>query len=71
MKNNDAPAFRYAFEAELSASKIPVIPNGIKPISVTSSAVIGAGTMGLGIAMSFIDAGISTKLLDVSPELVE
>ena len=71
MKNNDAPAFRYAFEAELSASKIPVIPNGIKPISVTSSAVIGAGTMGLGIAMSFINAGISTKLLDVSPELVE
>ena len=70
MTNNDAPEFRYAFEAELLASKIPVIPNCSKSRSVKSSAVIGAGTMGVGIAMSFINAGIPTKLLDVSPELI-
>ena len=70
MTNNGAPAFRYAFEAGLSASKIPVISNSTKSISVKSSAVIGAGTMGVGIAISFINAGIPTKLLDVSAELV-
>ena len=65
----DSQAGQYAFEAELLASSILHVSNGIKPVSVKSSAVIGVGTMGVGIAVTFVDAGIPTKLLDASSNL--
>ena len=67
----DFQAGQYAFEAELLASSILHVSNGIKPVSVKSSAVIGVGTMGVGIAVTFVDAGIPTKLLDASSNLLE
>ena len=67
----NSQAGQYAFEAELLASSILHVSNGIKPVSVKSSAVIGVGTMGVGIAVTFVDAGIPTKLLDASSNLLE
>ncbi|MCC2657508.1 MAG: 3-hydroxyacyl-CoA dehydrogenase [Panacagrimonas sp.] len=59
-------ALRYAFFAEREAAKIPGLPDDLKPRSISSAAVIGAGTMGGGIAMCFANAGIPVQILDAS-----
>ncbi|MFL9942323.1 3-hydroxyacyl-CoA dehydrogenase NAD-binding domain-containing protein [Paraburkholderia graminis] len=69
--SDEAKALRYAFFAEREAAKIPGVPAALKPESVRSAAVIGAGTMGSGIAMCFADAGIPVKLLEATPEALE
>jgi 3-hydroxyacyl-CoA dehydrogenase len=61
-------ALRYAFFAQREATKIPGLAAGVSPQSVNTAAVIGAGTMGGGIAMCFANAGIPVFLVDVSPE---
>lgn len=58
----------HAFFAEREAAKIPDLPADVKPKQIRSAAVLGAGTMGGGIAMNFANAGIPVKLLDVSQE---
>ncbi|WP_370156279.1 3-hydroxyacyl-CoA dehydrogenase NAD-binding domain-containing protein [Ferrovibrio sp.] len=58
----------HAFFAEREAAKIPGLPDDVKPKKIASAAVLGAGTMGGGIAMNFANAGIPVKLLDVSQE---
>jgi 3-hydroxyacyl-CoA dehydrogenase len=64
---DQSKAMRHVFFAEREAAKVPDIAS-IKPIDVTRAAVIGAGTMGGGIAMCFANAGIPVMLVDVSPE---
>ena len=67
-------AMRQAFFAERSAAKLPEnITNDsqAKVSEINSVAVIGAGTMGAGIAMCFANAGINVKLLDMSQDNVE
>jgi len=72
LENSDeARALRYAFFAEREAGKIPGAPEGFKPAPVRSAAVIGAGTMGGGIAICFADVGIPVKMLDATPEGLE
>ncbi|HTD91712.1 MAG TPA: enoyl-CoA hydratase-related protein, partial [Burkholderiales bacterium] len=72
LENSDeAKALRYAFFAEREVAKIPNAPKDLKPQSVKSAAVIGAGTMGGGIAMSFADFGIPVKVLEVSREVLD
>lgn len=63
-------ALIHLFFAEREARKIADIPSDIEPLAIRSAAVIGAGTMGSGIAMCFANAGISVKLLDVSSDAV-
>jgi 3-hydroxyacyl-CoA dehydrogenase len=58
----------HAFFAEREAAKIPDLPDDVKPKPIKSAAVLGAGTMGGGIAMNFANAGIPVKILDVSQE---
>ena len=60
-------AMRHAFFAEKTAAKL-IHSSGTKPIpaEIKSVAVIGAGTMGGGIAMCFANAGISVTLLEMS-----
>ncbi|MBN9427202.1 MAG: enoyl-CoA hydratase/isomerase family protein [Burkholderiales bacterium] len=65
---DEAKALRYAFFAERQAAKIPGVDKGQTPQPVRSAAVIGAGTMGGGIAIAFADAGIPVKILEVSEE---
>lgn len=67
----EAKALRYAFFAERECSKIPDLPAGVKARDINSAAVIGAGTMGGGIAMSFADYGVPVKVLEVSQEALD
>src|SRR5215471_8554565 len=54
LENSDeSKALRYAFFAEREVAKIPGAPKELKPPKVKTAAVVGAGTMGGGIAMSF------------------
>src|SRR5687767_595284 len=72
LENSDeAKALRYAFFAEREVAKIPGAPKDLKPPKVKTAAVIGAGTMGGGIAMSFADFGIPVKVLEVSREVLD
>ena len=61
-------ALIHAFNAEREAAKIPGLPADTQAKPVRSAAVIGAGTMGGGIAMSFANAGIPVKLVDTTEE---
>ena len=64
-------ALTHVFFAEREARRIPGIPADTEPLPVRSAAVIGAGTMGGGIAMNFANAGIPVALLEVSPQALE
>jgi 3-hydroxyacyl-CoA dehydrogenase len=64
-------ALTHLFFAEREARRIPGIGPDIKPRSIASAAVIGAGTMGGGIAMNFANAGIPVRLLELSAEALE
>jgi len=57
-------ALRHIFVAERAASKIPDVPADTAQRVINSVAVIGAGTMGGGIAMNFLNAGIPVKMLE-------
>ena len=61
-------ALRHVFFAEREASKVPDIPAGLRPREIARAAVLGAGTMGGGIAMCFANVGIEIVLIDVKPE---
>ncbi len=67
----EARALRYAFFAEREVARIPDIPRGTKLRPVETVAVVGAGTMGGGIAMSFADYGFPVKVLEMTPEALE
>ncbi len=57
-------AQRYAFFAERKAAKIPDLPEDTQPVQVAKVGIIGAGTMGGGIAMNFANAGIPVTLVE-------
>ena len=68
LENSDeARALRYAFFAEREAAKLPDLGDA-KPHDFHAPAVVGAGTMGGGIAMSFADFGYDVKIMDVTEE---
>ncbi|HJU31123.1 MAG TPA: 3-hydroxyacyl-CoA dehydrogenase NAD-binding domain-containing protein [Hyphomicrobiaceae bacterium] len=71
LENSDeAKALRYAFFAEREVAKLPWLPKDLPLPEIKTMAVVGAGTMGGGIAMSCVDHGFPTKLLDASPEVL-
>src|SRR5262249_58242 len=61
----------HVFFAEREARRIPDMPPDVRPMPIRSVGIVGAGTMGGGIAMSFAAAGIPVTLVDVSQEAVE
>ena len=61
-------ALKRNFFIERAARKIPDVPETIVPQPIRRVAVIGAGTMGGGIAMTFANAGLGVTLLDQNPE---
>jgi 3-hydroxyacyl-CoA dehydrogenase len=67
----ESKALRHIFFGERAASKIPDIPEDTPLRPIRSAAVIGAGTMGGGIAMNFANAGIPVRLLEVKQEPLE
>ncbi|MES2189109.1 MAG: 3-hydroxyacyl-CoA dehydrogenase NAD-binding domain-containing protein [Pseudomonadota bacterium] len=64
-------ALRHIFMAERAASKIPDVPSDTPKRNIKSIAVIGAGTMGGGIAMNFLNAGIPVKMLEMKQEALD
>jgi 3-hydroxyacyl-CoA dehydrogenase len=61
-------ALTHVFFAEREARRIPGVGADVAPLPIRSAAVVGAGTMGGGIAMSFANAGIPVRLLELTPE---
>ncbi|MBR0989475.1 enoyl-CoA hydratase/isomerase family protein [Bradyrhizobium japonicum] len=68
VSSDQSKAQRYAFFAEREAAKIAGVPEGTKPRPVNRVAILGAGTMGGGIAMSFANAGIPVTLIETGEE---
>jgi len=68
---NESKALRHAFFAERAAAKIPDVPADTPLRAIKTAAVIGAGTMGGGIAMNFANAGIPVVILETKPEALE
>ncbi len=64
-------ALRHLFQAERAASKIPDVGADIASRAIKSIAVIGAGTMGGGISMNFLNAGIPVKMLEMKQEALD
>ncbi len=62
----ESKALRHAFFAMRAASKIPDVPAGTPLRPIKSVAVIGAGTMGGGIAMNFANAGVPVTVLETT-----
>ena len=71
MWTSESRALRHLFLAERAASKIPDVPADTPKRAVQSVAVIGAGTMGGGIAMNFLNAGIPVKVLEMKQEALD
>ena len=68
---NQSRALRHVFFAERSSNKIAGVEAGTRPRKIDSVAIIGAGTMGGGIAMSFANAGISVKMIEIAKEALD
>jgi 3-hydroxyacyl-CoA dehydrogenase len=66
MNSSESKALRHAFFAMRAAAKIPDVPNTTPLRPIKSVAVIGAGTMGGGIAMNFVNAGIPVTVLETT-----
>jgi 3-hydroxyacyl-CoA dehydrogenase len=64
-------ALVHAFFAERGVARIPGLPADARPANIASVAIVGAGTMGSGIAMACANAGLSVVLTDVTPEAVD
>ena len=64
-------AQRYAFFAERQASKIPDVPADTPLVNVAKVGIIGAGTMGGGIAMNFANVGIPVVMVETSQEALD
>ena len=71
MLTPESRALRHLFQAERAASKIPDVPADTAQRAINSVAVIGAGTMGGGIAMNFLNAGIPVKMLEMKQEALD
>ncbi len=69
--SSQAKALIHVFFAERAAAKIPGLDKGSGVASVREAAVVGAGTMGRGIAMCFANAGISVRLKETKAEALE
>ncbi|HZM36966.1 MAG TPA: 3-hydroxyacyl-CoA dehydrogenase NAD-binding domain-containing protein [Burkholderiales bacterium] len=68
--STESKALRHMFFAERQTTKIPDVPEDTQTREIGKAAVIGAGTMGGGIAMAFANAGIPVTLVDVSEDAV-
>ena len=71
MLTPESRALRHLFVAERAASKIPDVPEDTPRREIKSVAVIGAGTMGGGISMNFLNAGIPVKILEMKQEALD
>ena len=71
MGGSQSRALRHLFFAEREAARVPGLPETAKAREVTRGAVIGAGTMGGGIAMCFAAAGIPVTVIDATEDALD
>jgi 3-hydroxyacyl-CoA dehydrogenase len=71
MFSPQSAAQRYYFFAERAASKIPDVPDDTKAREIKTVGIMGAGTMGGGIAMNFLNAGIPVTLVEMKQEALD
>ena len=71
MQSNESKALRHVFFAERAASKIPDVPDDTRTRAINRAGVIGFGTMGGGIAMSFANAGIPVTVFEKDPAALD
>ncbi len=64
-------ALRHAFFAERAAARIDDLPPGTRALPIAAVGVIGAGTMGGGIAMNFLSAGIPVVIVETSQDALQ
>jgi 3-hydroxyacyl-CoA dehydrogenase len=69
--SQESAAQRYYFFAEREAAKVLDVPSDTPQREIRSAGIVGAGTMGGGIAMNFANAGIPVTLLEVKQEALE
>ncbi len=70
MDGRQSAAQRHVFFAERTAGKVAGLPPEVQPVALQSVAVVGAGTMGTGIATAFLSGGYAVTLIDLNPEAV-
>ena len=71
MSNPQAAALQYVFFAEREAAKIPDVPKDTPLRRIEKVGILGAGTMGGGIAMAFANAGIPVTIVEVGQEALD
>src|SRR5438552_826175 len=71
LSSPESKAQRYFFFAEREAAKIPDVPASTPAKEIKKAAVIGAGTMGGGIAMNFANAGIPVTVVEVQQDALD
>ncbi|MCV0383589.1 MAG: enoyl-CoA hydratase/isomerase family protein [Erythrobacter sp.] len=71
MTGTQSKAMRHYFFAERAANKIDDIPSDTPLIDVKKVGIIGAGTMGGGIAMNFLSAGIPVTILEMKQDALD
>ncbi|MDQ4086993.1 MAG: 3-hydroxyacyl-CoA dehydrogenase NAD-binding domain-containing protein [Pseudomonadota bacterium] len=71
MSGTQARAQQYFFFAERKAAKIEGLPEGTQPREIRKVGVIGAGTMGGGISMNFLSAGIPVRIVEQQQEALD
>ncbi|MBC7957080.1 MAG: enoyl-CoA hydratase/isomerase family protein, partial [Cytophagales bacterium] len=71
MATPESRALRHIFNAERAAAKISDIPEDTKLRDIKKVGMIGAGTMGVGITMNFINVGIPVALLEMKQEALD
>ncbi len=71
MNTPESRALRHLFAAERAASKIADIPDDTPVRNIAKVGVIGAGTMGGGIAMNFLNAGLPVVILETQQEALD
>jgi 3-hydroxyacyl-CoA dehydrogenase len=69
--SNESKALRHLFFAEREVAKVPDIPKDTPTHEIKRAAVVGAGTMGGGIAMNYANAGIPVLLKEVDQAAVD
>src|SRR5438067_5107985 len=71
MSGTQAKAQQYFFFAERKANKIEGLPENTEPRPINRVGVIGAGTMGGGISMNFLSAGIPVTIVEMGQEALD
>ncbi len=71
VRTNECRALVHAFVAERAVSRVPDVPKDTPVLPINDVAIIGAGTMGAGIAMACANAGLKVVLTDVGDERLQ